>query len=128
MARMFANRRGTDVGSCERGTRLVHARRARPKRGETQLVASEILGLGLTGRAAKKSRERANLTDVVTLGVGAKLPDRHVFDHAAAQRADSFGDHRGPPSETAEPRDLHTGPERPFPRSLNLAGSAARAV
>ncbi len=49
-----------------------------------KLVAPKVLGLRQIGRALQENNELADLADVITLGMLAELPDRHVFDHAAA--------------------------------------------
>ena len=59
------------------------------------MVAPKVFGLGQIGRALQENRELPDLADVIALGMLAELPDRHVFDHAAAQRIDGFSAHRG---------------------------------
>ena len=84
----------------ERRAGQVHARIARAERGEVELVAPQVLRLGPVRRDPQEGRELPDLTDVITLGMLAELPDRHVFDHATAQRADGFGAHGELLSET----------------------------
>src|SRR5215207_7273894 len=84
--------------SAQRRAGQVHAGVARAERGEVELVAPEILRLGLVRRTAEKGRELANLAD------------GHVFDHPPAQRRDGFRAHGRLPSEVRlEPHDLRTG-------------------
>ncbi len=54
------------------------------------LVAAQILRLGLIRRAAEKGREIPYRRDVSSLGASRETADRHVLDHALAQRADGF--------------------------------------
>jgi hypothetical protein len=57
-----------------------------------------FLGLYLSGgRSAQKRSEVLDPLHVVVLGLRSKLADRHVFDHAPAQRADGLVGHGGAP-------------------------------
>ena len=53
-----------------------------------QLEAAQILGLGQFGRPAEEGCEGPDVSNIVGLRLRGEVPDRHVFDHAAAQRAD----------------------------------------
>ena len=46
-----------------------------------QLVSSEVFCFATVGRAAEKPGEVGYQADVVVPGLGAKLPDGHVFDY-----------------------------------------------
>jgi hypothetical protein len=76
-----------------------------------QPKAAHVLRLGQVGRAAEKRREVLDPLHVVMLGFWRELADRHVFDHAPAQRADDLVGHGDAPvlSEVVEPLDLKTG-------------------
>ncbi len=62
----------------------------------------------------------ADLTNVVLLRVLAELANCHVLDHAAAQRGNGFGAHRGLLSETGWTPRSSDRPHRPVtqPRAL----------
>ena len=67
------------------------------------------------------NREGPDMADVVALRLRREMPDRHVLDHAAAQRADGVlvGAHGVLLSGTGLTPDLQTGPTDPItqPRS-----------
>src|SRR6266704_2533380 len=66
---------------------------------------AHVLRLGEVGRAAEKRREVLDPLHVVMLGFWRELADRHVFDHAPAQRAHRLVGHGDAPvlSEGCEP-------------------------
>jgi hypothetical protein len=82
------------------------------RRGYAQLEAAQVFRLHLIGRLAEKSREGpdGSGSDVVGLHPGGEIPDRHVLDHATAQRADGFIVYWVLLSETGLTPDLQTGP------------------
>src|SRR5215469_15433740 len=70
-----------------------------------QPKAAHVLRFGRAGRAAKESGEILDPLHVVMLGLRCELADRHVFDHAPTQRADSLLGHGAAPvlSEVGNP-------------------------
>jgi hypothetical protein len=69
--------------------------RASAARRQMQPKAAHVLRLGQVGRAAEKRREVLDPLHVVMLGFWREFADRHVFDHASAQRADGLIGHWG---------------------------------
>jgi len=61
------------------------------------LKAPEILRRRLIRRAAEKDRESPDCRDVSSLRAGREAADRHVLDHAPAQRADAIVRHGSAP-------------------------------
>ena len=76
-----------------------------PVCGLVQLEAAKILRRRGVRRAAEEGGEVPDVADVVVLRLLAEAADRHVFDHAPAQRADGLLAHRDAPvlSEVANP-------------------------
>src|SRR5215472_10609130 len=70
-----------------------------------QSKAAHVLRLGSIGRAAKEGGQVLDPLHVVMLGFRCELADRHVFDHAPTQRADSLLGHGAAPvlSEVGNP-------------------------
>ena len=81
----------------QRRDRLVHGRHTDAARRQTQLIAAHVLEARRVGRAAKKRREVLDPLQVVMLGLRRELADRHVFDHAPAQRAHRLVGHGDAP-------------------------------
>jgi hypothetical protein len=65
----------------------------RAMRGRT----AKVLARRRVERAAEKNREVLDVTDVILLDLLIEMTDRHVFDHALAQRADGLVDHGDTP-------------------------------
>lgn len=105
----------------------VHAGVARAERGEMELEASEILGLGPVRGATEEECELPDLADVVALGVLAELADGHVLNHPPAQRRDGVAGHGKLPSEgEAAKRRLELPRERFSPMAhLHLSGHSS---
>ena len=55
---------------------------------QMQLIAAQILEARRVRRAPRNSAEALDGADVVFLRLRRELADRHIFDHAPAQRAD----------------------------------------
>ncbi len=62
-----------------------------------QLKAPYIFNIRGVRRPTKKRGEVLDGADVAFLGAGRQLADRHVFDHATAQRADRLVGHGDAP-------------------------------
>src|SRR3974390_3842423 len=77
-----------------------------------QPKAAHVLRLGRAGRAAKEGGEVLDPLHVVMLGFRSEFADRHVFDHAPTQRADSLLGHGDAPvlSEVVAPRSQDRTP------------------
>src|SRR5262249_6085796 len=87
-----------------------------------QLKAAYIFRCGCIGGALEVAREVLDPLHIVMLGLLRELADRHVFDHAPTQRADSLLGHGDAPvlSEGCKPLHLKTGRTHPLhhdPRS-----------
>ena len=99
-----------------------------------QLEKSQVFGRGSIRRSIQKDGEVLDGADVVALGIGAEVADRHVFDHAPPQRADGRLAHRGLPLEVGfgHPSILETGRRprhpNPFSRSRRHPPSAPPRV
>src|SRR6267378_4586222 len=97
-----------------------------------QLVTAHVLEARRVGRSAKKRREVLDPLHVITLGLRRELADRHVFDHAAPQRAHGLVGHGDAPvlSEGCEPLiSRQDAPSRyPFSRATRRSKPTARAV
>src|ERR1700736_4178869 len=89
--------------------------RACTARRQMQPKTAHVLRLGRGGRAAEERGEVLDPLHVVMLGFWRELADRHVFDHAPAQRTDGLLGHGDAPvlTEVVDPLDLKTG--RPVP-------------
>src|ERR1700687_5347257 len=92
-----------------------------------QPKAAHVLRLGRVGRSSEERREVLDPLHVVMLGFGRELADRHVFDHAPAQRADGLVGHGDAPvlMEVAKP----SSQDRTFPSAtpVPLAADPYRA-
>jgi hypothetical protein len=62
-----------------------------------QLIAAHVLEARRVGRSPKKRSEVLDSLHIVMLGLRREFADRHVFDHAPAQRADGLVGHGGAP-------------------------------
>src|SRR5215475_5062736 len=62
-----------------------------------QLIASQVLRARLVRRAAEEDAEVPDGADVGCLRLLRELADRHVLDHAPAQRADGLLGHGSAP-------------------------------
>src|SRR5512132_787689 len=97
-----------------------------------QLEKSQVFGRGSIRRSTQKDGEVLDGADVVALGIGAEVADRHVFDHAPPQRADGRLAHRGAPSRGRgwTPLDPRNGTPAPSPQSVQpiMAAPAERAT
>src|SRR5262245_15947206 len=105
----------------QRRDRTVHDRRLGACGALVHLEPAQVLRRRRGRRAAEKLRKGLDGADVVALGGGAKLADRHVLGHALPQRADGRLAHRGAPVlrlEVRNPSILKT--ERPAPSSSAL--------
>ena len=109
----------------QRRDALVEGRHADAARGQMQLIAAHVLEARRVGRSAKERREVLDPLHVVMLGLRRELADRHVFDHAPAQRAHRLVGHGDAPvlSEGCEPLIFKTG--RPVRLSCRAALAAA---
>jgi hypothetical protein len=98
-------------------------------RCQMQLIAANILPAGSCGRSTEKRREVLDPLHVVMLGLCCELADRHVFDHAPAQRANNLVGHGSAPvlSEVVETLDLKTGRLHPL-RLLIIARARATST
>ena len=57
-----------------------------PLLGLVHLIAPQVLRRRRLGRAAEELHEVLDVTDIVVLRLLAETADRHVLEHAAAQR------------------------------------------
>jgi len=64
--------------------RGVNRRRRCTVRGQVQLEAPKVLGISTDWRTVQKIAEVLHRADVAALGLGAKLAQLHVFEHALA--------------------------------------------
>src|ERR1700751_504473 len=92
-----------------------------------QLKGAYIFRFGCIGRALKIARELLDPLHVVMLGLLGELADRHVFDHAPTQRADSLLGHGAAPvlSEGCQP--LISRQDAPTRYPMNHAPGSAPA-
>ena len=90
--------------------------------GQMQLIAPQILRLGLVRRAAEEPGEVGHHADVVVLGLRAVLAQPHVVDHPLTQRAHGCSGHRGLLWGGA--LELQTGAAA-YPRRRFIPGAAA---
>ena len=94
-----------DIGAPERDLEeepqrrdgLVEGRNADAARRQMQLIAAHVLEARRVGRAAEERGEVLDPLHVVMLGLRRELADRHVFDHAPAQRAHGLVGHGDAP-------------------------------
>src|ERR1700752_3257154 len=63
-----------------------------------QLVAAHVLETRRIRRSSEKRREVLDPLHIVMLGLRRELADRHVFDHAPAQRAHCLVGHGDAPA------------------------------
>src|SRR5882724_7432057 len=66
---------------------LIERRHANAARCQMQLIATHVLEVRRIRRSPEKRSEVLDPLHVVMLGLRRELADRHVFDHAPAQRA-----------------------------------------
>jgi hypothetical protein len=81
----------------QRDNRAIDARRTDLVPRHMQLKKAKVLARRRVGRAAEKNCEVLDVTDVILLDLLLEMTDRHVFDHALAQRADGLVDHGDAP-------------------------------
>jgi hypothetical protein len=93
-------------------------------RGEMQPKAPHLLRARRAGRAAQECRELLDPLHVVMLGFRRELADRHVVDHAPAQRADDLLGHWSAPvlREVRTPRSQGRTRRRATPSNLMMSG------
>lgn len=77
--------------------RLVDGRHADAARCEMELIAAHVLEAGQIRRSSEEGCEVLDPLHIVMLGLGRELADRHVFDHAPAQRAHCLVGHEDAP-------------------------------
>src|SRR5271169_6391941 len=77
----------------QRDDRCVDDSRAHMGLRHVLLKQTKVFGGCGIGRAAEKSREALDVTDVVGLDLLREMTRRHVFDHALAQRTDGLVGH-----------------------------------
>jgi len=89
----------------QRRYRLIDGRHANAARRQMQLVAAHVLEARRIRRSSEKRCEVLDPLHVVMLGLRRELADRHVFDHAPAQRAHCLVGHGDAPvlGEGCEP-------------------------
>src|SRR6185437_3808285 len=89
----------------QRRNGLVDGRHANAARRQMQLVAAHVLEARLIRRSSEERSEVLDSLNVVMLGLRREFADRHVFDHAPAQRAHCLVGHGDAPvlSEGCEP-------------------------
>src|SRR5215472_10475132 len=75
----------------------VDLRCAGAARRQMQLKAAYIFRFGCIGGSLEVARELLDPSHIVMLGLLRELADRHVFDHAPTQRADSLLGHGAAP-------------------------------
>src|SRR6516162_3944473 len=90
----------------------VDLRRACTARRQMQSKTAHVLRLRRVGRPTKKGGKVLDPLHVVMLGFRSEFADRHVFDHAPTQRADSLLGHGDAPvlSEVVAPRSQDRTP------------------
>ena len=76
---------------------LIEGRYADAPGSEMQLISAHVLEARRVGRAAEECGEVLDSLHVVMLGLRRELADRHVFDHAPAQRAHGLVGHGDAP-------------------------------
>src|SRR5919201_2048844 len=76
---------------------LVDGRHANAARRQMQLVAAHVLEARRIRRSPEERSEVLDPLHVVVLGLWGQLADRHVFDHAPAQRAHCLVGHGDAP-------------------------------
>src|SRR6202453_3072999 len=94
-----------DLGAPERDLKeepqrrdgLIDCRHADATLRQMQLVAAHVLETRRIRRSSEKRREVLDPLHIVMLGLRRELADRHVFDHAPAQRAHCFIGHGDAP-------------------------------
>src|SRR5262245_31429457 len=108
---------------------LIDGRNANAARRQMQLVASHVLETRRIRRSPEKRREVLDPLHIVMLGLRRELADRHVFDHAPAQRAHRLVGHGDAPvlSEGCEPLiSRQDAPSRYRSRCAVAAGALPR--
>src|SRR5580692_4385712 len=106
---------------------LIDCRHADATLRQMQLVAAHVLETRRIRRSSEKRREVLDPLHIVTLGLRRELADRHVFDHALAQRAHCLIGHGDAPvlSEVvATPQSQDRTP----PGAIGLAAPPAAAT
>src|ERR1700751_6103306 len=87
-----------------------------------QLVPAQILEARLVRRAAEEGAEPLDGADVAVLGPLRELADRHILDHASAQRADGCLGHGSLPEVGSNSQSSGTTPKSPYrPRCARSA-------
>ena len=78
---------------------------------EVKLIATKVFLAGLIRGSAEKHSEILDPLHVVVLGLRSEFANRHVFDHAPAQRADGLVGREDAPvsSEVVATLNLKTG-------------------
>src|SRR6266436_8242077 len=95
-----------------------------------QLVAAHVLETRRIRRSPEKRREVLDPLHIVMLGLRRELADRHVFDHAPAQRAHCLVGHGDAPvlSEVVEtPQSQDRTPRRATKLAAPLPQAPYRA-
>ena len=102
----------------QRRHRLIENGRMRAVLGKMQLKASHVLQARRVGRSAKKRSKILYGAGVTLLGLRRQLADRHVFDHAPAQRAHGLDGHGDAPVLSGGRKPLITRQDAPsrYPR------------
>src|SRR6202163_4780058 len=104
--------------------------RACTARRQMQPKTAHVLRLGRVGRAAEERGEVLDPLHIVMLGFWRELADRHVFDHAPAQRTDGLLGHGDAPvlSEVLEtPRSQDRTPRPAMVLAVPHAAALYRA-
>ena len=102
----------------------IDLRRACAARRQMQSKAAHVLRRGRVGRAAKEGGQVLDPLHVVMLGLRCELADRHVFDHAPTQRADSLLGH-GDASVLSEVVKTPRSQDRTLPSATSSAALEA---
>src|ERR1700752_3614875 len=89
-----------------------------------QLVAAHVLETRRIRRSSEKRREVLDPLHIVMLGLRRELADRHVFDHAPAQRAHCLVGHGDAPV-LSERFVIPSSQDRTPRRAIVLAASPA---
>src|SRR5207253_1723004 len=113
----------------QRRDSLVDRRHADTARCQMELVAPYILEARRIRRSPQEHREVLDSLHIVMLGLRRELEDRHVFDHAPAQRAHCLVGHGDAPvlSEGCEPSSQNRTPRRAIPLAPTPAAVPYRA-
>src|ERR1700677_847772 len=124
-----------DLGAPERDLKeepqrrdgLIDCRHADATLRQMQLVAAHVLETRRIRRSSEKRREVLDPLHIVMPGLRRELADRHVFDHAPAQRAHCLIGHGDAPvlSEVVETPQSQ---DRTPPGAIGLAAPPAAAT